>query len=745
MEQQPHRGDIKTVLAGQIQQLQEIIATVSEILPGGNDQVTNWRQILTDLKAHLAEERCRVAVVGTVKSGKSTLINALVGQDLLKRGAGIVTAMITRIEPGETPRAVLVFKDWEEINGELNSAVSFFPSPLLLTRREPFDLRQEADRQLLAEILAQIDRRQLLHQDMMDKNFVLVQSYLEGYPQVATFLGNGDRRLELTGDEVFKHQQLVGREAAAVFLKDARLILPIPWAVAGLELGDCQGSDSPIPQHLAQVQQYLIGADLVLYVTSSRVGLRQADYKFLADLKRLRLGENCLFIINLDLAELEDLNEAQELIGGWRQELSFFQAQAPVFAFSALDLLLHKLREEGLPLSPKDLGKLLTWEADAALTAFSRQEAARFISHLRHLLHERQTELLLTGSLGRLQTVGQGIRERLQVQERLLHQDLATCQEICRRLEERQQPFTDLLYSLHQALQGAVAGLQRELRQRIDKFCDFKHGAIGPQLVQFVLAYEGNPERLELEDQLSAFLPGLYQLYQGFQQSLLQFITQEINLLLVEFIQAQEDWIISEFNRVLEPLLVPLRDALQLYYREIAALGLGGQAPQLQPPSWRKPENRQPPLFSLELTLNLRIRSEALLRFGWQLMGEAWGRLAKLWRRQQGIPPRERLHQALQQALGVIKRRTEQELAESLLNYAEGLKFRYFYPLISEMAQARENALRSELAAVLVDLAGVNEALAAESDQKALWSAKIHELQDRLTAFLAACQQPAAA
>lgn len=745
MDQQPRQEDVKTALAARIQQLEEIVTRVTEVLPGGDDQISHWQQMLTDLKTHLAEERCRVAVVGTVKSGKSTLINALLGQDLLKRGAGIVTAMITRIEPGEQPRAVLVFKDWDEINGELNSAISFFPSPLLLTRREPFDLRREEDRQLLHTVLAQTEPRQLLHQDMLDKNFILVQSYLEGYPQVAAWLTEGQRTLELTGAEVFKHQQWVGREAAAIFLKDARLTLPIPWAVAGLELGDCQGSDSPIPQHLAQVQQYLIGADLVLYVTSSRVGLRQADYKFLADLKRLRLGENCLFVINLDLAELENLTEAQELISRWRQELAFFHPAAPVFAFSALDCLLKKLQAEGQPLSPKDLGKLLTWEADAALTAFSRQEARRFITHLQNLLRERQAELLLASSLGPLQTVAQGVTERLQVQERLLSQDLESCQEICHRLRERQRPFTELLHSLHQALQGAVVEIQKVLRQRIDRFCDFSQGAIGPQLLRFIQSYEANLERLELEEQLSAFLPGLYQLYQGFQQSLLQFITGEINLALLEFVQAQEDWVMAELARVLEPLLVPLRDALQLYYQEIAALGFAGRPPSLQLAPWRRPEHLQPPLFSLELHLDFRIRSEALLRFGLQLMGEAWKRLARLWRRQDQKSPRERLHQALSQALEVIKHRTEQEMVENLLNYREGLKYRYFFPLTTELATAQETVLRSELAAVLVDLAGLNESLAAQRDQKAAWTRKLQDLQERLAAWLAACQQLATA
>ena len=125
------------------------------------------------------------------------------------------------------------------------------------------------------------------------------------------FSAAGQHPLELDAKELARHQHLVTHEAEAVYLKDVRLNLPFPWPAKGLELGDCQGSDSPIPQHLAQVQNYLIGADLVIYVISSRVGLRQADYKFLTDLKRMRLLANCVFVLNLDLNELENLDEAQ--------------------------------------------------------------------------------------------------------------------------------------------------------------------------------------------------------------------------------------------------------------------------------------------------------------------------------------------------------------------------------------------------------------------------------------------------
>lgn len=73
---------------------------------------------LPDLAASAAAEAARldaavliVAIVGEFKRGKSTLINALVGADLLPVGALPLTAVGTRVEFGEAVRVVVEFLD----------------------------------------------------------------------------------------------------------------------------------------------------------------------------------------------------------------------------------------------------------------------------------------------------------------------------------------------------------------------------------------------------------------------------------------------------------------------------------------------------------------------------------------------------------------------------------------------------------------------------------------------------------
>jgi GTP-binding protein EngB required for normal cell division len=61
--------------------------------------------------ARLAEARFFVACVGQFKRGKSTLLNALIGRDILPVGVVPVTSMITVLRYGDVPAAFVTFRD----------------------------------------------------------------------------------------------------------------------------------------------------------------------------------------------------------------------------------------------------------------------------------------------------------------------------------------------------------------------------------------------------------------------------------------------------------------------------------------------------------------------------------------------------------------------------------------------------------------------------------------------------------
>lgn len=69
--------------------------------------------IKDDTRRRLAENRVRVAVLGEIKQGKSTLVNALVGDDLLPTGVTPTTGAIAVVRDGPAPGAYLAGPEGE--------------------------------------------------------------------------------------------------------------------------------------------------------------------------------------------------------------------------------------------------------------------------------------------------------------------------------------------------------------------------------------------------------------------------------------------------------------------------------------------------------------------------------------------------------------------------------------------------------------------------------------------------------
>ncbi len=718
---QPHQA-----LAREMDQLQELAREWVRLFPQSASQGQHWLKVLSQVQAHLAEETCRLAVVGTVKAGKSTVINALVGRDLLKRGAGILTAMITRVTPGQEDRAVLQFKEWAEINREIHRALGLLISAGLLKRSAPLDLKQAEDRQFLGQILNEAQRADLWTEGNLDPNYLLLKSYLEGYELLKDLLP-ASGILSLAGPELTRHRELVTREATAVYLKDVLLTIPLPWAAAGLELGDCQGSDSPIPQHLTQVLAYLVKSDLVIYVVSSRVGLRQADLQFLGELKRMGLMPHILTVLNLDLGEHSSFYEVVRTKERVRQELSLWQADPRLYAFSALKLLLER-RRQSQDLDPREAAALALWAMDQEAAAFSQQEAARFEEDLQAALQDLKERRLAGGSLSQVQMVARGLKEQMALTRELLGQDLGAIQAMELRLQARRQPLEATLTSLRQTLEGAGQHLKKVLKKRVSSLMDSHSGPVGAALAGFIRGYEPNWERLLPEGASTTLRPALYRLFQNFVKDLTYYVTEEINVSLVEFIQTQEEWLRQELTRLGAPLLLSLQEALTLYYREIEALGLEAAPPTLKMAANPRPPALEVPLLTLQLDPGWRWAGEAWVRSGVGSLGRAWEALKRRLKLGAPVEPRRQLLKDLARALTAIKAWLKEQAKIQLLDYEERLKFQYFLPLVDQWLAHQEAALKNTLDSLMADLEGLTQNIHLEEEERQSRQHRLEEL-----------------
>lgn len=95
-------------------QLPELLARAAECLTDLGDDYAGSVAGLRLLEQRLAEGRFHLAVLGQFKRGKSTLLNALLGDDLLPTDILPVTAIPTFILAGETVRVTVLFADQRE-------------------------------------------------------------------------------------------------------------------------------------------------------------------------------------------------------------------------------------------------------------------------------------------------------------------------------------------------------------------------------------------------------------------------------------------------------------------------------------------------------------------------------------------------------------------------------------------------------------------------------------------------------
>jgi hypothetical protein len=699
-----------------IDDLEDMVRDWRRLFPRAPSQAEHWLKVLSQVRTHLTEDCLRVAVVGTVKSGKSTFINALVGQDLLRRGAGILTAMITRVQPGTPAKAVLRFKDWTEIAEEIRRALALFPGGALDSLSGPFNLRQAEDRRLLAQDLANGEQTDLWAGSSLNQEWLLLKSYLEGYDQAVDFVDKGS--LVLAGDDLARHGDLVTREATAVYLKDVLLTVPVPWLSHGVELGDCQGSDSPIPQHLAQVLAYLLKSDLVLYVISSRVGLRQGDFQFITEIKRMGLLPHTWFLLNLDLAELKGLKEIEALRDRLRQELAPLAVDSPLFALSALELLLRRRRERGETLEAREAALFPVWEADPEAALFSGKETERFSEALTAGLEHLRQKRLAGGSLSQVQMVARGLREQMELALGLTGKDQAVFQDLEARIVARRQPLEATRQSLAQALAGAGDRLKAALKKRVGSFLDTRSGQ-GAALFDFILEYEPDWDTLVPPGEPEVLRAALYRLFQEFQKALARFVSGEMTGRVLEFVKTQEEWLRQELLATAAPLFLSLQEALALYYQEIAAQGLPATPPRLKVELPPNPTALEVPLLTVAPEVDWRWSGEAWLRSGAGWLRRAWEALKAKLGRKAVTDPREQTLQNLAWALKTIKDRLREEARVDLIDFGERLKFQYFFRLVDGLSASLMAHLDDLLKSLLADLEGMVAAMReAEADQE---------------------------
>ena len=683
------------------------LLTTAQGIPGLSGTIReDWNKTCHHISGSISEDRVRVAVVGSIKSGKSTFINAFLKGDYLKRGAGVVTSIVTRVRKGQGLKATLYFKSWEEIHSDLEHAMVLLPSMPVASEAASFDFRQASCRSALQEALAALGPDRLISNGTRNENSVLMASYLKGFESVKDIISTETVVRHYEDEEFPLHRDFVGNDCLAVYLKDIEIELNADILDANLEVADCQGSDSPNPLHLAMIQDYLLLTHLIIYVISSRTGLRRADIRFLSMIRKMGLAEHILFVVNCDFSEHDSLDALLPLIERIREEISLIKPSPGIYTLSSLYTLFENTADS---LSEKDRMRLLQWQEDRALAAFSDSETRRFMTDFDGvLLHERYA-LLLRNPVERLTVISAGVDHWIDINLDMLNRDSVSAVEMLEKIKRHEAKILQLKTMMKSTLEGALQRLRQNLRTDVDRFFDIHQGEVLSGMLRFIRQYEAVIGPFQEKTPKTGFTQALFLVFQEFKHSLDTFVTESTMPEVIRFVREEEAKIATNLLTIAAPYDGLLQDALADYCASMSCLGFTRLQDRMDP--IRIPELdavkslsklRLPPA-GVTLRYSARIKTEAVVKLGCYTLVTLVKRLLKksIQNRQE-----DEMH-ALRDGVDRMKRETELSIVSHFKDYRENLKFQYIFRLADAAFQSLLECLTERFDAYSTDISRI--------------------------------------
>ncbi len=665
----------------------------TDIISGPSNPVfKDWKDNCTLIHKQLSEELVRVAVVGSIKSGKSTFVNAFLNGDHLKRGAGVVTSIVTKVRRGPSLRAKLYFKTWEDVNADMNQALVLLPEFSKTDPDNAFDVRRREDREDLEKALAALKPDQRISNGVCDANNILLTSYLKGYARVREILSTDERSLVYGDDRFEEHRAFAGSDHLAVYLRDMQLETNCEHLAEYIEIADCQGSDSPNPFHLAMIQDYLNQTHLIIYVISSRTGIRQADIRFLSMIKQMGIIDNIQFVINCDFTEHESLRDLNALIEKVREDLSYLKTNPEIYTFSTL---LNLFRVESERLSAKDQHRLTQWEGDEEMIRFSDAQSESFFDAFQHKLNQERYALLLENQMQRMRVMTSEAQHWIAVNQEIIHRGADQVKELARKIEAYQDRIGKIQSMVNTTLDGSLGRIKEELKKETDRLFDQKPEGIVEQINGFISHCD--LQVMSYREQLveTGFTHTMYSVYQGFKQTLDEYMANTITPQIMRHVREVELSIGRHLSAILEPYDVMIQDALAEFNQSLADIGIATldhvnrsvEIPKLD--TVKSIAGLVLPPAMATLRYSARIKTEAIMRLGIYTAVHLIKRLLKKPIQDEA----ERQFDALKDGGRRMKRETEKSIRFHMRDYKENIKFQY----LTRLADAMANALKEML------------------------------------------------
>ncbi|CXT59604.1 GTPases (dynamin-related) [Staphylococcus aureus] len=274
------------------------------------------KQDIHETLTRIDNKLIKIGVFGTFSAGKSSLINALLGEHILVSSPNPTTAATTEISYGD--ESYITLKSQSQLLDEINAVVEY--------QDISFSTIEDFINSDLEKLKSHLNKNQLAFVHAVEKHYKLYVSMLE----------NGEKHA-INQQELKKWS---AEDEYATFVKTVHIALMHDW-LKGKIIVDSLGLHSNNQRHTNETEQILTSSDLILYVSYFNHSFTDNDKAFIEHMKDMnQLNENQAFkmVINAaDLAESQDDLEAVETYVS--DALRQVHLQSDIFAVSSRNAL----------------------------------------------------------------------------------------------------------------------------------------------------------------------------------------------------------------------------------------------------------------------------------------------------------------------------------------------------------------------------------------------------------------------
>lgn len=421
------------VLVANNQDFGQDITTLQTLLEKHSPLLAEYGQTesIERIQALLGQQTFTIAITGVMSAGKSTLLNALLSQEILGTSVVPETANLTIISYSQTPKAIVHFwtqNEWRNIeeSAKFDDGIAQF----VAQTREAFGA------------------------------------------QLATQLANGSK--EIATDELTAYTSAKNPQRMCNLIKSVSLCLPLEFLQDGVQLIDTPGLDDPLTQREEITKNYLLHCDVIVHLMNAAQSATKKDIDFMVD--ALANKNIARLLVVLTHADSINPSELQAIMDYTKSS----------FRSKLIELGLDERLTENLEFIPTSGYMALLHRTGRAQEALDKgyDLDKTGIPALEKALHEmlfgadsQKMRLIVFGALRHLlDSVGR-VLDDIALQKKLMHTSLEEIQKQLQDTKNAQQQNAQTI----QTLQEIIA----KSRTQYDSQCDTLYRGIIFKLQEF--------------------------------------------------------------------------------------------------------------------------------------------------------------------------------------------------------------------------------------------------------------------